>query len=81
LLDQAVEWANELGLYLILDWHSIGNLKMEMYQHEMYITSLEETTIFWSSVAERYADEPAVLMYELYNEPTISGDKFGEMSE
>ena len=33
LLDQAVDWANELGLYLILDWHSIGNLKEEKFQH------------------------------------------------
>ena len=80
LLDQAVEWARELGLYLILDWHSIGNLKMEMFQHEMYITSVEETTAFWSTLAEKYADEPVVLMYELYNEPTISGDNFGEMT-
>jgi aryl-phospho-beta-D-glucosidase BglC (GH1 family) len=80
LLDQAVEWARELGLYLILDWHSIGNLKMEMFQHEMYITSVEETTTFWSTVAERYADDPVVLLYELYNEPTISGNNFGEMT-
>ena len=80
LIDQAVEWAAELGLYLILDWHSIGNLKMELFQHEMYITSVEETTEFWSIVAERYADEPVILMYELYNEPTISGENFGDMS-
>lgn len=80
LIDQAVEWAGELGLYLILDWHSIGNLKMELFQHEMYITSVEETTRFWRVVAERYADEPVILMYELFNEPTVSGDNFGEMS-
>ncbi len=65
LIDQAVEWARELELYLILDWHSIGNLKMEMFQHEMYITSVEETTAFWNAVSLRYANEPVVLMYEL----------------
>jgi len=80
LIDQAVEWAGELGLYLILDWHSIGNLKMEMFQHEMYITSTEETSDFWRTVAERYRDEPVILLYELFNEPTISGDNFGDMS-
>lgn len=80
LIDQAVEWAGELELYLILDWHSIGNLKMEMFQHEMYITSVEETTAFWNRVSSKYANEPLVLMYELYNEPTISGDHFGDMS-
>jgi aryl-phospho-beta-D-glucosidase BglC (GH1 family) len=80
LIDQAVEWAGELELYLILDWHSIGNLKMELFQHDMYITSVEETTAFWDAVSRRYADEPVILMYELFNEPTVSGDHFGDMS-
>ena len=75
-----MDWARELGLYLILDWHSIGNLKQELFQHEMYITSVEETTAFWNAVSSRYADEPIIMMYELFNEPTISGDHFGDMS-
>ena len=80
LIDQAVTWARELGLYLILDWHSIGNLKEEKFQNKMYITTLEETHSFWNVVSRRYVDEPVVAMYELYNEPTISGDRFGEMT-
>lgn len=80
LLDQAVTWANELDLYLILDWHSIGNLKEEKFQHPMYITTLEETEAFWNAVSARYAGDPAVAMYELYNEPTVSGERFGECS-
>lgn len=80
LVDQAVSWANKLGLYLILDWHSIGNLKEEKYQHEMYITDMAETEAFWSMVSARYAKEPAVLMYELFNEPTVSGEQFGNCS-
>ena len=76
---QAVVWANELELYLILDWHSIGNLKEEKYQHDMYITTMEETKSFWNTVSSRYANEPAVAMYELYNEPTVSGERFGDM--
>lgn len=80
LLDQAVSWANELGLYLILDWHSIGNLKEEKYQHDMYVTDMAETEAFWNTVSARYAGEPAILMYELYNEPTVSGERFGECS-
>src|SRR5688572_12648076 len=27
LLDQGVQWAKESGLYVIIDWHSIGNLR------------------------------------------------------
>lgn len=80
LLDQAVEWANELGLYLILDWHSIGNLKEEMYQHKMYITDMAETENFWNTVSARYAKEPAIFLYELFNEPTVSGERFGDCS-
>jgi len=80
LLDQGVQWARELGLYLIIDWHSIGNLKEELFQHEMYETTVEETEDFWDIVSQRYAREPVIAMYELYNEPTVSGDRFGEMT-
>lgn len=80
LLDQGIEWANELGLYIILDWHSIGNLKQEKFQNEMYVTTIGETYAFWQTMAKRYVDEPVIAMYELYNEPTISGERFGEMS-
>lgn len=79
LLDQAVEWANELELYLILDWHSIGNLKTEQFHNEMYITDVAETHEFWDIVSKRYADEPVVAMYELFNEP-VNGGNFGELS-
>lgn len=80
LLDQGVAWARELGLYLILDWHSIGNLKQERFQNRMYDTTVEETHAFWCTMAKQYAQEPVIAMYELYNEPTISGDRFGDMS-
>lgn len=80
LIDSAVVWARNLDVHLILDWHSIGNLHEEKFQHMMYITSLEETKAFWAAVAERYADESVVAMYELYNEPTVSGERFGECS-
>lgn len=80
LLDQAVEWARTLKLYLIIDWHSIGNLKEEKFQHRMYVTSEQETNTFWFAVSKRYAREPVVAMYELFNEPTVSGDRFGEMT-
>jgi len=31
LLDQAVEWCTDLGMYIIIDWHTIGNLGMELF--------------------------------------------------
>lgn len=69
-IDEAVFWANSAGLYLIIDWHSIGNLHSEMYQHPMYQTSLVETRDFWRRIAFRYRDVPTVAVYELFNEPT-----------
>jgi aryl-phospho-beta-D-glucosidase BglC (GH1 family) len=70
LLDQAVRWANELDLYLIIDWHSIGNLETGVFQHPMYETSKAETLNFWRSVAHRYQGIPTVAVYEIFNEPT-----------
>ncbi|WP_448553410.1 glycoside hydrolase family 5 protein [Thalassotalea montiporae] len=69
-LDQAVRWANELGIYLIIDWHSIGNLQANLYQHPMYETSWQETLKFWQQIAFRYQNVPTVAVYELFNEPT-----------
>jgi endoglucanase len=69
-IDEAVSWANALGLYLIIDWHSIGNLLTNMYQHPMYITTVTETTNFWRDIAYRYKDVPTLAVYELFNEPT-----------
>lgn len=69
-LDEAVRWANELDMYLILDWHSIGNLEAELFQHVMYVTTQAETTQFWRDVALRYKNVPTIAVYELFNEPT-----------
>lgn len=80
LLDQGIELAKKYNLYVIIDWHSIGNLRQRMFQHEMYETTLEETYEFWRKIAFRYRDEPIVAFYELYNEPTVTGDDFGDMT-
>lgn len=70
LLDQGVEWARQEGLYLILDWHTIGNPITELMQDEGYNTTRTETLRFWKAMAERYGDDPTVAFYELWNEPT-----------
>ncbi len=69
-LDEAVRWANANGLYLILDWHVIGNIQSNLYQHPMYETTMDETRQFWQQVALRYRGVPTLAVYELYNEPT-----------
>ena len=70
LLDDGIRWAEEVGIYVIIDWHSIGNLRTELFQHPMYNTTKTETLRFWKAIAARYGNRPAVAFYELFNEPT-----------
>ena len=78
VMDQGVAWAEKYGMYVIMDWHSIGNLKDAKFTHPMYETDIDETFRFWRTVAQRYKDEPTVALYELYNEPTVTGEDTGE---
>ncbi len=80
LLDQGIEWAGELGMYVIIDWHSIGNLRTELFFLPIYITSKQETFQFWRTIAQRYKDHPVVAFYELFNEPTIYNGTLGRMT-
>ncbi len=77
LIDEAVVWANRLGLYLIIDWHSIGNLMTEQFQHPIYDTTRRETLGFWRAIAFRYRGVTTVAAYELFNEPTTRKGRLG----
>ena len=77
LLDEGIEWAKKNDLYVIMDWHSIGNLKEEKYTNAAYHTTKAETFRFWTEVAERYKNEPVVALYELFNEPTVTAPEVG----
>lgn len=80
LIDQTLEWANELEMYVIIDWHSIGNLKTELFQHPMYNTSMTETLRFWQTISTRYRNNPIAAFYEVFNEPTRYNGTLGRMS-
>lgn len=79
LLDQAVEWCTDLGMYIIIDWHSIGNLGMELFQDPMYITSKSETYQFWRTIAQHFSGNNTVAFYEIFNEPTIYRGQLGSL--
>jgi len=66
-----VQWCTELGMYVMLDWHSIGNLGLEKLQNPMYQTTKLETYGFWDLMARHYAGHNTVAFYELFNEPAI----------
>lgn len=80
LLDQAITWINELGMYTIVDWHSMGNLKSDLYQAPMYATSKAETFDFFRVVSQRYAGVHSVAMYEIFNEPTVFNGRLGVLT-
>jgi hypothetical protein len=80
LLDQGVQWATEVGLYVIIDWHTIGNLRTEMYQNAMYETTRKETYEFWRTMAQHYKDNTTVACFELFNEPTVQSGQLGMIS-
>jgi endoglucanase len=80
LLDEGVSWARETGLYVMLDWHVIGNLRTELMQAPMYDTTRKETYEFWRTAASHYRDDPTVVLYELFNEPTEYDGTLGRLS-
>ena len=80
LLDQAVEWSTDLGMYVDLDWHSIGNLTTGVFQDPMYDTSLQETYQFWRTMARHFAGHNTVAFFELFNEPTTFRNQLGPVS-
>jgi endoglucanase len=77
LLDQAVGWCSELNMYIMLDWHSIGNLTTGVYQDPMYETTLQETYNFWRIAARHFAGHNTIAFWELFNEPTTYRGQLG----
>jgi endoglucanase len=80
LLDQAVDWCTELGMYVMIDWHCIGNLGMELFQNPEYITTRQETYEFWRTIALHFKGNNTTAFYELFNEPTLFNGLLGSMS-
>jgi endoglucanase len=80
LLDQAVQWCTELKMHIIIDWHSIGNLKTGLFQDPMYITSYTETLHFWQTIAKHFSGHNTIAFYELFNEPTTYREELGSIT-
>lgn len=77
LLDKGVKMAEEQGIYVIIDWHSIGNLRTQMYQAASYETTQKETFEFWRTMAKHFKDQNTVAFFELFNEPTTYNGQLG----
>jgi endoglucanase len=80
LLDSAVDWCTDLGIYVIIDWHSIGNLQMELFQDPMYNTTRKETYEFWRTISRHFSGNNTVAFYEIFNEPTTYRGQLGTIT-
>jgi aryl-phospho-beta-D-glucosidase BglC (GH1 family) len=76
-LDRVVAWCHEAGLLVVLDMHcapggqtgdNIDDSWGYPYLFES-AASQDRTVALWRKIARRYASEPAVLGYDLLNEP------------
>jgi hypothetical protein len=80
-LDELVELAakNRLGLLLT----GLGNYRPEAVP--AWFTALDDDATmaaeaaFWQAVARRYAGEPAILGYDLQNEPVVAGEDIDQV--
>ncbi|MDE6731736.1 MAG: glycoside hydrolase family 5 protein [Oscillospiraceae bacterium] len=70
LVNNGVEYATELGMYVIIDWHVLGDRTPMTYK--------EEAKKFFDEMSSRYADYPNVI-YEICNEPN-GGTSWSEIA-
>ncbi len=77
-LDQAIAWASQNSLYVILDLHGAPGGQSDQghtgqadvnafFKNPAYIA---QTEAVWTQIARRYKDNPAVAGYDTLNEPT-----------
>lgn len=77
LLDRLIAWCREEGLYVILDMHAApggqtGDNIDDSWGHPFLYDSEHNQELLvqiWQTLAARYSNEPAVLGYDLLNEP------------
>lgn len=77
LLDRVIKWCRQVGLYVILDMHAApggqtGDNIDDSFGYPFLFestTSQELTVRIWRKIAARYRNEPAVIGYDLLNEP------------
>jgi len=69
-LDPIVMWAGEMHMYVIIDWHSIGNVVTGAgaQMPDTRQKPMDLALSFWSTTAHYFRDAPNVI-FEVFNEP------------
>lgn len=94
LLDNLVHWCDKYNIYVILDMHGApggqtgANIDDSANnQPDLFIDPRNQDRLdrLWLKIAERYADEPTVIAYDLLNEPlpqnSGAAKKYGHLVE
>lgn len=71
LVDQGVDYATELGMYVIIDWHILSDNNPKQNQ--------DEAIAFFDEMSKKYADYKNVL-FEICNEPN-GGTSWSDIKE
>lgn len=79
-IDSVVNWCRDNNLYLILDMHDApggqtGDNIDDSFGWPWLMESEKSQNLFcdiWTTIADRYKDEPVILGYELINEPVAT---------
>ncbi len=72
LIEDAVTYASNAGLYVILDWHILSDGDPRIHE--------QEAISFFDMFSKKYADNPYVL-YEICNEPNGNGGDWSSIKE
>lgn len=73
-LDPIVTWAGKLNVYVIIDWHYIGNVVTGAgpQMPDIEANSNDLTLQFWQLTAQYFRNAPNVI-FEIFNEPQSIG--------
>ena len=71
LVSDGVDYATELGMYVIIDWHILSDNNP--------LTNMDEAVAFFDEMSAKYADYDNVL-YEICNEPN-GGTQWSDIKE
>lgn len=75
VLDKIVGYAGELGIRIVIDMHRItpgvGKEETGLWFNDTY--SEDDLARDWKKIAKHYADDPTVIGFDLFNEPSGRG--------